>query len=270
MLQNFTHQQIQSLIAQFNSHVRVQENQVPSSQTVPQAKITDHGIMASTSTSGNLLFPSTSLTFTNNHLKFKNHCLSTFPFLLHNDVWIIDSGTSSHVCSDLAKFTSFTPVDSVSVTLPNGSAVPITHTGTIHITDKLVLYDVLLVPDFKFNLISVSYLVKTLGCAANFFPHGCFIQELSRGLMIGKGNLHHNLYILDTTSSPLISRLSSSSVAASFCVSVLVDEHVWHQRLGYPSSKSYCRKLHLIYHLSSRLHCLVHILMFVFWRNRNV
>ena len=232
MLQNFTPQQIQSLIGQFNSHVRVQENQVPSSTTIPQATITDHGIMASTSTSGNMLFPFSSLTYINNHLKFKNNCLSTLPFLLHNDTWIIDSGASSHVCSDLAKFTSLTPVDSVSVTLPNGSAVPITHTGTIHINDKLILFDVLLVPDFKFNLISVSCLVKTLGCAAHFFYHGCFIHELSRSLMIGKGNLHHNLYILSTESSSTSTHLSSSSLAAS----ILVEEHIWHQRLRHPSS----------------------------------
>ncbi|WZZ65176.1 hypothetical protein YC2023_076546 [Brassica napus] len=53
-LQNFTPQQIQHLIAQFNSQVRVSENQVLSSSTFPKATITDYGIMASTSTSGNI------------------------------------------------------------------------------------------------------------------------------------------------------------------------------------------------------------------------
>ena len=235
-LQSFTPQQIQQLIAQFNSQVRVPEHQVPLSVAVSKATITDHGIMASTSTSGILPFPSRSLTFENDQFKFHNHCLSTLPSFLPSDAWTIDSGASSHVCSDLHMFTTLTPVSSVSVSLPNGTRVLITHTGTIHISASLILYNVLHVPDFQFNLISVSCLVRSLRCAAHFFLHGCFIQELSRGLMIGKGNLHRDLYILDTSASTLVSLSSSSSVPASFCGSAFVEEHVWHQRLGHPSS----------------------------------
>ena len=185
-LQSFTPHQIQQLIAQFNSQVRVPEHQIPFSEVVSKATITDHGIVASTSTSGILPFPSRSLTFENDQLKFHNHCLSTLPSFLPNDAWIIDSGASSHVCSDLHMFTTLTHVSSVSVSFPNGTRVPITHTGTIHISASLILYNVLHVPDFQFNLISVSCLVRSLRCAAHFFSHGYFIQELSRGLMIGK------------------------------------------------------------------------------------
>ena len=88
-------------------------------------------------------------------------------------------------------FDSFVHVSSVIVTLPNGVRVPIKHTGTIKITDSLVLHDVLLVPDFQFNLISVSSLIKSLLCAAHFFPNDCLMQELSRALMIGKDRLYN-------------------------------------------------------------------------------
>ena len=104
MLQDFTPQQIQSFIAQFNAHVRVQENPIPSSLTNSKASITDHGIMASTSTSGTIPFPSLTLTYTNDQLEYQNHCLSTLPSLLPQNAWIIDSGASSHVCSDLDKY----------------------------------------------------------------------------------------------------------------------------------------------------------------------
>lgn len=100
-------------------------------------------------------------------------------------------------------FTELTPVHDVTVTLPNGSEVPITHTGVIHITDALVLHNVLHVPDFHFNLISVSSLLRTLFCSAHFFADVCLLQELSQGLMIGRGNLFHNLYILETSASSL-------------------------------------------------------------------
>ncbi|XP_056864953.1 uncharacterized protein LOC130511650 [Raphanus sativus] len=45
-LQNFTPQQIQSLVAQFNAHVRVSEPQVPSSSaSFPCGSITEHGVI---------------------------------------------------------------------------------------------------------------------------------------------------------------------------------------------------------------------------------
>ncbi|CAA7061254.1 unnamed protein product [Microthlaspi erraticum] len=226
-IQNYSPQQLQDLVAQFHSQVKVPVPVAPPSQT---ATITDHGVMAQFSTSGNVSFPSTSLRYANNDLTFQNHSLSSLQQLLPSDAWIIDSGASSHVCSDLAMFSELTPVASVTVTLPNGTRVPITHTGTIHITDSLILYDVLHVPAFHFNLISVSCLVRTLLCSAHFYPTCCFIQELSQGLMIGRGKLLHNLYVLDTPT-----HTTSSSSLPSFCGSVLVDDNVWRQRLGHPS-----------------------------------
>ena len=245
-LQSFTPQQIQSLISQFNAHVRVSEPQaLSSSSSIPQATITEHGLMNTHSSSGTVPFPSINLTFQNHNLLYQNHCLSTLPSLLSHDAWIIDSGASSHVCSALDMFDSFTPVSSFTVTLPNGLKVPLTHTCTIKISPSLILYDVLLVPDFRFNLISVSSLIKTLVCAAHFFPNGCLIQELSRGLMIGKGSLYNNLYILDTTSH-------ASSGSAVFCGSVSADSNLWHQRLGHPST-TYLQKLY------SRLPAFTHV-----------
>ena len=224
--QDFTPQQIQHLISQFNSQVRAPEHFTPSSR----ASITEHGIMASTSSSGIIPFPSTSLKFQHHILTFQDHCLSSLQNFLSRDAWIIDSGASSHVCSDLAMFTKLAPVSSVNVSLPNGINVPITHTGTISFSDSLILSNVLNVPDFRFNMISVSCLVGSLSCAAHFYPNGCFIQELSRGLMIGRGELHHNLYILAKPT------LSTSTHIVPFCGSVLPDDRLWHTRLGHPSS----------------------------------
>lgn len=172
ILHEFTPEQIQHLISQFNSQVRVQEPHI----TASRASITENGAIAPISSSGNFPFPSSTLKYEHAALNFHNHCLSTIHSFLPHDAWIIDSGASSHVCSDLAMFTKLTPVHNVTVTLPNGLKVPITHTGIIHITDALVLHDVLHVPDFHFNLISVSILIRTLShisflmfvCCRNF------------------------------------------------------------------------------------------------------
>lgn len=128
----------------------------------------------------------------------------------------------------------------MTVSLPNGIRVPITHTGTIHLSEKLILHHVLHVLDFQFNLISISGLVNILFCSAHFFSDGCFIQDLSQDSMIGRGNLYHNLYIMET------STLSTSSPATFFTGSVHVSGNLWHQRLGHHSLVALNRLGHLI------------------------
>ncbi|CAA7032144.1 unnamed protein product [Microthlaspi erraticum] len=180
--------------------------------------------MAAESSSGIIPFPSSSLRFEHNCLTFQHQCLSTLYNSLPPGSWIIDSGATTHVCSDLALFSRVSPVSGVTVSLPNGIREPISHTGTVHISDSLVLHNVLHVPSFQFNLISVSSLLKDNNCSAHFYIDHCLIQESIQGLMIGKGLLMNNLYILDTR------------VNANFCESLLVDGHLWHQRLGHPSA----------------------------------
>lgn len=48
--------------------------------------------------------------------------------------------------------------------------------------------------------------------------------------MIGRGNLCCNLYILEKPT------LSTSTSPALLCGSVVPDNHLWHQRLGHPST----------------------------------
>jgi hypothetical protein len=45
------------------------------------------------------------------------------------------------------------------VKLPNGQFVEVTHIGTVKISESFILTNVLCVPSFSFNLISVSKLV---------------------------------------------------------------------------------------------------------------
>ncbi|CAA7054923.1 unnamed protein product [Microthlaspi erraticum] len=114
----------------------------------------------------------------------------------------------------------------VTVSFPDGTSVPISHIGTVHISEHLILHDVLHVSAFKFNLLSVSSLLQYQKCSAHFYHDSCFIQDHIQDLTIGKGVLIHNLYILESANL-----LSSRHLCGS-----LVDSHLWHQRLGHPSS----------------------------------
>ena len=59
-------------------------------------------------------------------------------------------------------FLEYDTLDKTYVTLPNGYTVRIEGTGFIQLTDVISLYNVLYIPAFKFNLLSVSVLTKTL------------------------------------------------------------------------------------------------------------
>ena len=65
--------------------------------------------------------------------------------------------------------------------------------------------------------------------------------------MIGKGNLHENLYILESSFSKSTS--SSSIIPSQIHTTFQISAEVWHQRLGHPSPN----KIHI---LSKELHIL--------------
>jgi len=84
------------------------------------------------------------------------------------DSWIIDTGATDHMVYSVTQFTSITSIVNTCVS----------HVGTVHISSTLVLTDVLRVPSFGFNLISMSKLTKTLFCCLMFLGHCCFVQDL--------------------------------------------------------------------------------------------
>ena len=91
------------------------------------------------------------------------------------------------------------------VQLPNGETNQITHIGSCNITSQNTLRNVLLIPEFKFNLLSVSQITKDLKCAVCFFPNFVTLQDLSNGQVKVIGREHDGLYILpNNSSSPLI------------------------------------------------------------------
>jgi hypothetical protein len=104
-------------------------------------------------------------------------CLpDTFHVLSSN--WVIDTGATDHMVTNTQFFTSMTIIHDVIVTLPNRHNVSVTHTSTITRTDTLILSNVLFVPSFDFNLISVSKLTSSIHCCLFFLYNFYFIQDL--------------------------------------------------------------------------------------------
>ena len=149
-------------------------------------------------------------------------CLAT------QDPWVIDSSATDHMTgtssllSDLKQSSSL-----LNVTLANGSATTFSGLGTANLSPNLSLSSVLYIPDFPFNLLSISKLTKILNCATIFLSTHCIFQDLKTGKIIGGGHEANGLYYLD--------RCGSSRLVASH-LSISPLQH--HCHLGHPSLKN--------------------------------
>ena len=134
-------------------------------------------------------------------------------------------------------FSATHPITNTTVTLPDGTRIEVTLSGTIVISETLTLHSVLFVPTFKFNLLSISALTWNTTISVLFSSNSChilsyntlhFLQEHTPDYMIEKGNLCQNLYILDSL-APALSPIAQTHHLAH------VSSEIWHQRLGHPS-----------------------------------
>jgi hypothetical protein len=158
--------------------------------------------------------------------------------------WVIDTGATDHMVITTKFYTTMHRVDNINVNLPTGQSVMVTHIGSIQITPTLLLTDVLCVPSFDFNLISVSKLTLSLHCCIFFLSTYCFIQDLMHWRMIGMGKQQNGLYLLDLTSDSQHSAATTSHTTPNlqkylYSLTSIKDSnnnlHVWHCRLGHPS-----------------------------------
>ncbi|KAL5563154.1 hypothetical protein UlMin_032901 [Ulmus minor] len=162
--------------------------------------------------------------------------VSLSPVFSSTCFWIVDSGATRHICSNASLFSALRPVQNYTVTLPNRTQISVAFSGDIKLCNKLTLKDVLYIPQFKFNLMSVSALTKELQFTINFFPDYFIIQEINSKKMIGKGDKLEDLYVLDSSTLLPQSTAYVNSVSA----------RLWHNRLGHLSFKKLdCLRSHL-------------------------
>ena len=86
------------------------------------------------------------------------------------------------------------------------------------------------VPQFHFNLLSVSALTQYHHCSVHFVSESCFIQDRMQGKMIEMGRCRGNLYVLNPTNLFPI-----PSSVTTICNNASKTEHeLWHYHLGHP------------------------------------
>ena len=140
-------------------------------------------------------------------------------------IWILDSGASDHIVCDFSLLTTSKPSHNHFVKLPNETKLKVSHIGTVTFTSDFILQNVLCVPDFYLNLISISKLTFDSFYITIFLRKICFVQDLQSGKTIGTGIEDEGLYYLRFSKEGTCNVVNSPS------------PDLWHQRLGHPSSK---------------------------------
>ena len=151
--------------------------------------------------------------------------------------WILDTGASDHICCSLRYSLNYKAVVGVYVYLPNSTKVSVSHIGSVKLPFGLILHDVLLVPSFGFNLVSVSKLTHDSSVSLLFQSQTCFIQDRITSRTIGLATTIKGLYQLQAQDfSPESTSIPPTSLvlAVSFNFKPQ-DINLWHWRLGHPS-----------------------------------
>ena len=110
-----------------------------------------------------------------------------------------------------------------SIVVGNGNLVPVTSTGTAHLSDNLHLNNVLVAPNLIKNLISVRQFTIDNNCTVEFDPFGCSVKDLPTRSEIVRCDSSGPHYPLHLPASALLASSPSS---------------LWHQRLGHPGSEA--------------------------------
>ena len=147
---------------------------VPSSST--SSSNSENYSFVDTMTGTNSLFP---FTPTLRHSIFSAKVVDRESF--HATDWIIDTRATDHMVHSITCFTTITATLNTFVNLPNGEVASVTHVGIVKIYEHLTLHNVLCVPSFSINLISISQLAKSNDVALFSLE----TYALSRTLLIG-------------------------------------------------------------------------------------
>lgn len=155
------------------------------------------------------------------------------------NTWIVDLGASDHITGSVEKLVNVKPAGGyLTITLPTCVVSQITHIGDVKMMNDLILCNVLVVPQFKHNSLSIHKLARDNECEIQFTPQACAIIHSATKLRKAVGKMCNGLYYLvDQPQSSVAENVVSTSVFhKSVCNNAAVDYSVWHLRLGHAAA----------------------------------
>ncbi|KAK2371611.1 hypothetical protein QL285_084537 [Trifolium repens] len=202
----FTPDQIEVLLSLIQNANLTQDSATASSNQVGSSKVLDHSSRLNTGI----------------HHSFNNaYNLST---------WILDSGASHHICISLQWFQSYIAITPIQIKLPNGNFAIAKYSGIVSFSPNFIVSNVLYVPEFSINLISISKMCHSLSCLIQFSDSKCVIQDQKTLKMIGSADEYEGLYYLNLTNKTVhVNTISDSTLPT------IPKAAIWHFRLGHLS-----------------------------------
>ena len=163
----------------------------------PLQNTSTHAAVTPASTSSNILDAAHFA-----HLEHFAGTPSSYAFNTQNSsnigTWIVDTGASTHMCSEFSLLVNPAILTSpMQVSLPDGSKISVQYSGTVVLSPTLILHNVLYIPKFQFNLLSVPKLATTSNIIFKFYPNNCILQDLKTKHLVAVVKLVNHLYILD-------------------------------------------------------------------------
>lgn len=168
------------------------------------------------------------------------YSMLTYSSSTMKSLWIIDSGASNHMCCDISLLTDIhiiaTPIH---IALPNKQLLTVSQVGTVEFTPQLILHQVLYVPQFTCNLLSVSKFTSDSSMSVNFTPTDCVFQDQNQGKVLATGIEQDGLYYLSQYGLNKASSVVSNHPGHVVCTNVVqvsstvLSSKLWHLRLGH-------------------------------------
>jgi hypothetical protein len=153
-------------------------------------------------------------------------------------LWILDSGASHHMTPLIHILRNIKKLEKpFHITVPTGNSVLVDKMGDISLDENIKLVNVLHVPDFSCNLISIHKLTFDLNCLVTYQSNSCVIQDQASKRMIGSGNLHEGVYVF-----------KKEIHGAAFATTQRDNTFLWHSRMGHPSDQA-------LRHISQLVNC---------------
>ena len=92
--------------------------------------------------------------------------------------------------------------------MPNKQVFEVKNVGTIKFSESIELQNVLYIPEFSFNIISVSALTKDMPVNISFSNNTCVIQDKFTLKKIGSAELIYGLYVFSFAKDSTVIYLS--------------------------------------------------------------
>ncbi|GJS71298.1 zf-CCHC domain-containing protein [Tanacetum coccineum] len=141
-----------------------------------------------------------------------------------------DSGANQHMTMSTKNMFGIVDISDLNLTdgHPNGTLAKIKYVGNLQLFENMILYDVLVMPEYCVSLLSIYKIIRDSKMFVGFDEHKCYIQDLNQNKIMGTSSESGGLYLFD------LPAIQDKGTYMSNSITCFVSKSLWHSRLGHP------------------------------------